>query len=362
MARVWSPGRFLAHVLACVLLSGPLSAAPDAPGEILRFREVGDGPVIRMGDALPNMLWNDPDVIEDDGVFRMYLSGGDPSRGDEVTVRIYQATSRDGVRWNIDPTPVLAPSEDPRAWDSARVEGPTVVKVDGVYHMYYAGTDRAGAAVGIYAIGHATSLDGRTWVKDPANPVLRGQTTQPGRWGYRGVGEPEVVVHPTTGHFYLYYTSMRVAHGRGVQGHIGIMLATSDDGSTFTPVVDREGAPAVLLFRDIPDAIPGSWFGYSTPTVAIRENGEVHMICSLLVAPIGPTSARHVSLTYAVSRDGVNFQVAREDFVRAGTGDWKDHQVRSPSLLAVQGKLAVWFAGEALVPHFSAGIGAAVIE
>jgi hypothetical protein len=155
---------------------------------------------------------------------------------------------------------------------------------------------------------------------------------------------------------------MRFSNAGRAHGHVGIMLATSFDGSTFTPLTTSEGEPAVLLSRDISNAVHGSWFGYSTPTVARLANGEVHLICSLLVAPKGPTSARHVSLTYAVSMDGVNFQVAKEDFVRAGDGDWKDHQVRSPSLLAVGNALAVWYAGESLVPHFSAGIGAARIE
>jgi hypothetical protein len=343
-----------------VLATG--NGGAEEPGKVLKFQEVGGGPVIRMGDAVSNMMWNDPDVINDAGEFRMWLSGGDPTEGEHVAVRVYEARSLDGIEWTIDPTPVLSPSAEHHEWDSARIESPSVVKVGAVYHMYYAGADVAGAASGVYAIGHATSLDGRHWVKDPANPVLRAQLTEPTAWGFRGVGEPEVVVHPETGAFYVYYTSMRFSNAERSHGRIGIMLSTSIDGSTFTPVTTLDGDAAVILSRDIPDAVHGSWFGYSTPTVARRDNGEVHLICSFIVAPHGPTSARHVSLTYAVSTDGVNFAIAKEDFVRAGDGDWKDHQVRSPSLVAVGDSLAVWFAGESLVPHFTAGIGAARIQ
>jgi predicted GH43/DUF377 family glycosyl hydrolase len=279
-----------------------------------------------------------------------------------VAVRVYHATSRDGVRWSIDPSPVLSPSANPEDWDSARIESPSVVKVGSTYHLYYAGADAAGAAAGVYAIGHATSRDGRTWVKDPANPVLRAQVHDPTSWGFRGVGEPEIVLHPETGLFHLYYTSMRFSNAAREHGRIGIMLATSTDGRSFTPLTNAAGDSVVLLSRDISQAIRGAWFGYTTPTVTWTPSGDVHMICSLVVAPVGPTSARHVSLTYAVSADGVNFQVAKEDFVQAGTGDWKDHQVRSPSLLSVGDELVVWYAGESLRPHLSAGIGAAKIE
>jgi hypothetical protein len=71
-----------------------------------------------------------------------------------------------------------------------------VVKVDGVYHMYYEAwgvLDEQGGhnAIETLQIGHAVSLDGVHWCKDPANPVLRGGSD--GDWTQHGVWDPFVI-------------------------------------------------------------------------------------------------------------------------------------------------------------------------
>jgi hypothetical protein len=66
-----------------------------------------------------------------------------------------------------------------------------------------------------------------------------------------------------------------------------------------------------------------------------------------------------VAIDHAVSPDGTGFEVVAQTVFEAGRGDWKDHQVRSPSVLQRDGRLEMWFAGVARRPHFATGIGLA---
>jgi regulation of enolase protein 1 (concanavalin A-like superfamily) len=81
--------------------------------------------------------------------------------------RIGYAMSPDGVAWTkYGSNPVLSVG-DSGSWEDEDVTEPTVLKVGSTYHMWYRGTDGMTSR-----IGHATSSDGITWSKDTANPVL----------------------------------------------------------------------------------------------------------------------------------------------------------------------------------------------
>lgn len=344
----------LVAFLAAACSNAPL--APPAGAGSSRWSEFAGNPVIRMGDRLDSILWNDPSVLRvEDGSYRMWLSGGDPRR-DPIRVSLFTARSADGARWTIDPAPVLEPGP-PGSWDSLRIETPSVVKVGSTYHLYYSGADERGAAEGVFAIGHATSSDGIRWRKDPRNPILRGGGDRHA-WGFRGVGEPSAVYLPDRKVFRLYHVGMRFA-GTDTRGRIGILLAESKDGSAFETVKEASGEPRLILTRDIPGAAAGSWFGYSTPSALLDPQGRTHLFVAFLVAPEGPATARHVTIDQAVSRDGLAFEVVQENLFEAGRGDWKSHQVRSPSAVWDGDRIRLWFAGEARRPHFQAGIGMA---
>src|SRR5262245_17313299 len=79
------------------------------------------------------------------------------------------ATSRDGRRWDVTARPALVLSQE---WEAEVLVYPCVVKIDGVYLMWYGSYDHA-VRRETTAIGFAVSLDGRQWHKHPANPVLR---------------------------------------------------------------------------------------------------------------------------------------------------------------------------------------------
>jgi hypothetical protein len=347
-------------LLAC--LFAPACALPASCRGLLQRPPAGGSgawtehpgnPVIRMGQLLPGMVWNDPSVLREGDSYRMWLSGGDPRDRQRIVVQIHAARSADGVAWAIDPHPCLSPDPAP-AWDSLRVETPSVVKVGDTYHLYYSGTDEQRAQQASYSIGHATSRDGVTWLKDPANPVITAVEDGHG-WGAWGAVEPAAVVDPRDGTISVYYVGLRRLAGGRAQ--LGILLARSRDGSRFTHHVDAAGQRAVVFTRDVPDAAPGAWYGVSTPSVLLRPDGEAHLFCDVLIAPGGPTTARQVALVHAVSRDGTSFAVLEDGFFRIGQGDWKDDDVRAPVVLEREGRFEMWFAGQSRRPFYQTGIG-----
>ena len=79
------------------------------------------------------------------------------------------ATSADGKSWTRRASkPVLTPE---RRWENVAVMCPHVLfdEDSGLYRMWYSGGEQGEPN----AIGHATSRDGLSWIKDPGNPVFR---------------------------------------------------------------------------------------------------------------------------------------------------------------------------------------------
>src|SRR5262245_42314423 len=58
----------------------------------------------------------------------------------------------------------------PGTWDSGAVFLPKVVVHQGVYYLFYSGTPHIGQTL---SIGLATSTDGLSFSKHPANPIFR---------------------------------------------------------------------------------------------------------------------------------------------------------------------------------------------
>ena len=155
-----------------------------------------------------------PAVLYDDNGYRMWWCGSSPA-GNPYVDHIWTANSEDGLNWNniriaMSPTP------------QAMVCDPSVVRLNGLYRMYYTGTnDPTGIGNQIYL---ATSSDGTAWAKWPDDinpqPVI---SLPAGAAGY-GIGQPSVVY--LNGRFWLYYTDTTREGG-------GTFLASSADGMHF---------------------------------------------------------------------------------------------------------------------------------
>jgi predicted GH43/DUF377 family glycosyl hydrolase len=112
--------------------------------------------------------------------------------------RIGLATSADGKKWTKHGEPVL--DAGPRgSWDERGVADPYVIRVAGIYYMYYLGQDRAHRQ----RLGLARSPDGLRWEKLRSNPVL--ETGEPGAFDETGLGEP--AVWKEQGAWWMLYTA-----------------------------------------------------------------------------------------------------------------------------------------------------------
>lgn len=294
-------------------------------------------------DGTPYITWNDPTVLVENGTYRMWMTAGDP-RTLPITVRVYGATSTDGQTWSRDPTPQLEPGLS-GAWDDGRIETPSVTRDgSGTYHLYYSG-EAEGNPVGVYAIGHATSADGISWVKDVNNPIIDvvggGETSD---WGVYTAAEPAAVFNPADDTIYLYY----IGFGGSAEhdGGAAILLATSSDGSSFVHHRDSNSnrEPVWSLTSSYPST--SNYRGYSTPAVTLGPDGLFHLTHDVVFDPNG---FEQVAIAYARSTDGVSFVEVDVDIVVRGTTSWSAVGTIAPSLVFENDRLALWFAGQGLL-------------
>jgi predicted GH43/DUF377 family glycosyl hydrolase len=159
--------------------------------------------------------------------------------------------------------PVLKPEAG--QIDASALGTMTVVKVKGVYHMYYEawGAGDRNKSPEIYypslQIGHATSTDGIHWTKDPANPAIpRGS---PSDFDRNGTWDPFVLYED--GKFKMWY-------GGGTDGNppstqAPWAYAESTDGFHFVKkgqISPQDKIPHVEDDRIVHDQNTGHYFMY----------------------------------------------------------------------------------------------------
>ena len=142
---------------------------------------------------------------------------------------------------------------------------------------------------------------------------------------------------------------------------VGILLATSTDGSSFTHYTDADGNRKLILTKDIPDATNGSWFGCSTPMVFISQYGQFNLFYDFLIAPLAIENAVQVAVLHAISSDGKEF-IADSAYILVREGSaWHSQNILAPTALEENGNIKLWFAGSRIDPYGS-GIGLAVYK
>jgi len=313
-----------------------------------------NNPTIQFSQALPgqNVAWNDPSVIKDGSIYRMWLSGG--ILGPNPIVQAYEASSSDGINWSINTTPILSPGPT-GSWDDHRIETPVVIKTgSNSYHLYYSGCSTTSCLVPQYSIGHATSGDGITWIKDPDNPVITYQASDPTKWSFNGIGEPAAVWNPATQLIYVYYTSMKLRGSyngpdpQDLRWMEGIALATSSDGTHFTHYdPDHDGFDNAILTQSAHYPVQSLYVGYSAPTAFVDSKGEFHLFYDVARFP-QPGLWLQVALAHATSSDGINYSEIETDiYTTGGTGakNWFNWEVRSPAVIQDGSSFKMWFAG-----------------
>jgi hypothetical protein len=138
-----------------------------------------------------------------------------------------QELAGDGFWQEYENNPVVTLGKN--TWDGGALGSMTVLKVGDIYHMYYEAwgvrSEKEWDALEYTSlqIGHAVSLDGLHWVKDPANPVLtKGSEND---WDKDGTWDPFVIYED--GLYKMWYG------GGGGPSPCDWGYAVSEDGSNF---------------------------------------------------------------------------------------------------------------------------------
>ncbi len=332
---------FTILVLIIVVLNWNKIEKPALKESTLRetsdWLEYKNNPVIKYKDVISNILWNDPSVIKEWDIYKMWLSGWDPFSS-PIVVKIYYASSNDWINWNIRKKPVFESSE--WSWDSKSVETPSVIKVWEIYHMYYTWYN-TNHKTWIYSIWHATSKDWINWIKDENNPIIIPDNKNPVEWWYYTTAEPAIVYHNDI--FYLYYVSAK-SHYPEKWSWFWVMVATSENWSLF------ENHNIAHSLTSSYDKEKYRW--YSTPSVYVKDD-IFYMYHDLVY---DPNWFQQVWISSAKSIDWINFKELDINIFTINNNDWKNISVLAPSVISDGNKIKMWFSGQRKKPKFDFGI------
>jgi predicted GH43/DUF377 family glycosyl hydrolase len=153
-----------------------------------------NNPVLKRGPGWDAWEATPMSVTFDGSEYKMWYWGGAGTAPWPGGCRIGLATSPDGINWTkYENNPVLELGEE-GSWDAQSHPAASVIYLDSLYHMWYAGYNEN--IVNQTRLGHATSTDGIHWDKDYLNNPLKVQ----GNF-------PHVIFHG--GKFHLWYTANR---------------------------------------------------------------------------------------------------------------------------------------------------------
>lgn len=300
-------------------------------------------PIIQSMDFIEGASWNDPSVMRVDDQFVLYASA---DINFNQNIKIYRFVSADGVNWALNPsTAVFEKSKRLFAWDRKSVETPAVVYFNNRYHLFYTGYDESFIDVLSYRIGHATSEDGITWVRDDDYLLAPSAPYDAPNFDFNQyiVAEPAPVVFDNK--LYLYFTALGAdADLATTLQVIGVVI--SENGEDW-------GEPQVALSPD-QNLYPrhNNYKGYSTPS-ALVINGKVHLYYDVAT----DVPFQQVKLHHGVSSDGLNDWVEdSEEIFDRNDFTWTGEEIRAPSALMVEDSLYLYFAGQS---GYELGIGLA---
>lgn len=249
-------------------------------------------------------------VLKEDGRFRMWFSW-------RPKESIALAESNDGIHWS-DPVIVLAPNPD-SGWEDG-INRPTVLKRDGVYHMWY-----TGQAHDQSRIGYATSNDGRNWKRMSPKPVLA-----PGQpWEKAALMCPHVLWDETQGLFRMWYS------GGGQYEPDAIGYASSRDGLTWMRHAENP------VFQPDPNI---AWENNRVTACQVVRHGDWHIMFY-----IGFRDIDHAQIGIARSRDGISHwqRLAANPIIQPGHNQWDADACYKPYAILDDGRWMLWFNGRA---------------
>ncbi len=231
--------------------------------------------------------------------------------------QIGYATSSDGISWTKNPANPVLTHGGNSAWDEVEVGQPFVLKDGGTYKMWYWGLDEDD----IKQIGYATSTDGITWLKH-AGPVL--PVGAGGTWDSNEVGGPSVYYDGGT--YHMWY------HGQDGPccDNLQIGYASSPDGINWTKHISP-----VLSWGN-----GGDWDAdYVGVGSVISQTGEYHMYYW------GRSAGGLTASGLATSTNGIDWhKYAGNPVLTTGSGGTWDEIFASWTAVSPDGK-KLWYRG-----------------
>ena len=298
------------------------------------WKNIDNDPVIKYGDVIEWMLWWDSSVIKDWDTYKMWLSGWKPFET-PLVVKIYYASSKDWINWNIKKEPVFESEKD--SWDSSSVETPSVIKVWNTYHMYYTWYDWD-FKTGIYSIWHAISSDWIIWKRDSNNPVVVPHD-DPLKWWHYTAAEPWITYYNNK--FYLYYASAKSNYPSWPWSWFWIMVATSNDWSNFS---NNKIAYSITSSYD-----KTKYRWYSTPAVYI-ENDTFYLYHNIVY---NLDWFEQIGIWSATSKNWFNFNESEVEIVWKTTTWWKSESVLAPTVIWDNWVEKMWFSWHQFKPDYN---------
>jgi len=224
-------------------------------------------------------------------------------------------------KWIIyENNPLLSP--EPGNWDGGALGSMTTVIVNDTMHMYYEAwgvrSDNPSNPEEDYSslqIGHATSLDGITWIKDKASPVI--PKGGPGEWDHMGTWDPFVIYED--GKYKMWY-------GGGISQTCNWGYAESMDGVNFVKKGQISDLGKVEDIHVVHDAGSGNYYLYywnrayepDALFLAISHNETAFDFENALNLRIeGEKYPGKYKFTQVVQQDG-QWYMFYSDFVRPG--------------------------------------------
>jgi P pilus assembly chaperone PapD len=207
-----------------MMYRGVNTAGTDAVGYAsspngVNWTKYAGNPVLQRSGAAP--AWDQNGVtfgalLDEGDHFTMFFRGYDAAWNSSVG----RATSSDLKSWQRGSGPVLLPGPA-GAWDADIGTGEVMRDGQG-YKIWYQGDNGAGLS----QVGYATSVDGNTWSKSAANPVLRPGAG--GSWDDFDIDDFRILARPWSGDYLMAYTGTNAAGVRQVG------IAASPDGIAWT--------------------------------------------------------------------------------------------------------------------------------
>jgi predicted GH43/DUF377 family glycosyl hydrolase len=268
--------------------------------------------------------WDDysvrePSVLRDGQTYKMWFASHNSATLWQM--RIGYAESPDGMNWQEYPDQVLGPNVS-NAWESHSVTVPHVIKVGGIYKMWYAG----GLDDVVFRIGYAESLDGINWTRPSPNPVL--DLGPPGSWDSVSLTIASVLLD--NGTYRMWYG------GTNNSGAIlSIGYAVSSDGRNWS----KYGQNPVIT-----PGPPGSWDSVAIDPDYIEKIGSVFFMWYM-----GWDGSR-MRIGLAISADGVDWtKSALNPILSEGPLPyvWDRAHVFHPGLVREQNTMKMWYSGDA---------------